>query len=112
MSELKPCPFCGSAVTLQEEQGVIGFQCMIGTGCAKSGLVTAFDARDKDTAIPAWNRRADPPEEDATHKLIANLFELALEWKSRDCAFRDPDARYCELKEQAKALGYLDGSRL
>jgi hypothetical protein len=67
---------------------------------------------DKETAIAAWNRRADPPEADATHKLIANLFELALEWKSRDCAFRDPDARYCELKEQAKALGYLDGSRL
>ena len=110
MSEtLKPCPFCGS-LEVVIDQDVCGnmlwnAQCM---ACEAASCV----CDSIDLAIAAWNRRAESAAGADTHKLIANLFELALEWKSRDCAFRDPDARYCELEKQAKALGYLDGSRL
>ena len=109
MSELKPCPSCGST-NIAIHKDVYGNFIWWGE-CYDCDLSTS-GCDTEDRAVAAWNRRAESSAGSDTHKLSANLFELALEWKSRDCAFRDPDARYCELEKQAKALGYLDGSRL
>ncbi len=109
MSELKPCPFCRSAdVVIQKDVHgnllwwAVCLQCDTSSG--------AFDSVDK--AIAAWNTRAESPELAATRRLVRDMFELALEWKARDCAYKDPDARYCELKQRAIELGLLEGSKV
>ena len=114
MSEtLKPCPFCkGPNIVVIEREDKEHPDTVYSMAQCGDCLTEGPLSLDYIQAGEKWNRRAESAAGADTHKLIANLFELALEWKSRDCAFRDPDARYCELKEQAKALGYLDGSRL
>lgn len=59
MSKLLPCPFCGSAVTLQPifDGDGFGFRCVNGSPCIGSGLLQGFMSDSRETAIAAWNRR-------------------------------------------------------
>lgn len=56
-AELLPCPFCGSAVTLTEREGFVGLTCPPESPCTGSRLYQCFHAKDRATAIAAWNRR-------------------------------------------------------
>ena len=61
--ELKPCPFCGSNVTIEvSENGKAGaFVCTSGSLCIGSGLLIGFVPEDRDSSIAAWNTRAIDP---------------------------------------------------
>lgn len=54
MSELKPCPFCGSTdLEIDDVPGTDAYG-VICCGCGISMVPTAFD---KECAIEEWNRR-------------------------------------------------------
>ena len=57
---LKPCPFCGSDVTIEvSENGKAGaFVCTSGSVCIGSGLLIGFVPENRDSSIAAWNTRA------------------------------------------------------
>lgn len=57
---IRPCPFCGSTVTLVEQHdGSHLFACDQRSTCQGSGLVAyARPGRSLDSAVEAWNRRA------------------------------------------------------
>ena len=62
MSELKPCPFCGSAPTMVTdaiEEGDIYNDCQV--ICRECGASGEFE-KDTSVSIAAWNRRAAPSE--------------------------------------------------
>jgi Lar family restriction alleviation protein len=99
VSELKNCPFCGGEVKLQEDMEVCGFVCPKDSSCHKSGLVTAFNTSDKETAIAAWNRRAESAALTAVRERNGNL-SVAL---AAMTAERDKD--YAGMREmQAKFI--------
>jgi uncharacterized coiled-coil DUF342 family protein len=50
-TELKPCPFCGSAAVLVDEDGTYWVRCV---ACCASAQVSSFP----DRAVEAWNQRA------------------------------------------------------
>ena len=60
MSELKPCPFCGSPVHIKRDaaSGLGDFVCADGAPCRGSKLIVAFPLENEALAIEAWNRRA------------------------------------------------------
>jgi hypothetical protein len=56
--ELKPCPFCGSEVTIKRETHIGWIKCTNPHSiCIGSGLGFAFISGDEETAIAAWNTR-------------------------------------------------------
>ena len=57
MENLKPCPFCGGEADYYENYY---HGCNI--YCQKCGA--EFECDSEAEAIEAWNRRAEPPEED------------------------------------------------
>lgn len=62
--ELKPCPNCGSRVTVESAGptgALIVLICEEGSPCRGSGLGVYIDASKKEQAFEAWNRRASPP---------------------------------------------------
>ena len=54
MSELKPCPFCGSEkVKAQQSLGIVMIL------CNKCGATVSFYEKErKEQTVEAWNRRA------------------------------------------------------
>lgn len=55
MAELKPCPFCGG-----EAEIISGFGGKYTVQCEKGGcMANIMWCPDKDSAIKAWNRRAE-----------------------------------------------------
>lgn len=56
--ELKPCPFCGSEVSIEHDDGLSFFRCAAGSTCAGSGLIAFCATEQAVTAIAAWNTRA------------------------------------------------------
>jgi Lar family restriction alleviation protein len=56
--ELKPCPFCGSEVTIATGVTASAIYCGSPSSCLGSGLLIGFGPNDECTAIDAWNRRA------------------------------------------------------
>jgi hypothetical protein len=82
---LKPCPFCGSAATLEDERLLWVARC---TGCGacvlgdhapepEQEMPSAYWEPFKQSAVDRWNRRATPPAPEVgemaelTEKLIA-----------------------------------------
>jgi hypothetical protein len=66
---LKPCPFCGSAATLEDERLLWVARC---TGCGvcvlgdrapepEQEMLSAYWEPFKQSAVDRWNRRATPP---------------------------------------------------
>ena len=56
--ELKPCPFCGEAVTLKEaSENLMVIVCGTDSTCIGSGVSISFLRRDTTKAIAAWNTR-------------------------------------------------------
>jgi len=52
MTELKPCPFCGSKAEIyQDYEGSWTIECTV---C----FARSWPRKDKEQAIEAWNRRA------------------------------------------------------
>ena len=110
MSELKPCPFCNGpnivVIEREDKEHPDAVYSMAQCGdCLAEGPLSL----DYIQAQKKWNTRAESPNLAATRKLVSDLVELALEWKARDCAFKDPGARYMELKQRAIELGLLEG---
>ena len=63
-TELKPCPFCGCAVTISSGGSDLRWLlCSEGSACAGSGLHTVFKEADQAAAIAAWNRRTPAPQD-------------------------------------------------
>lgn len=66
MEELKPCPFCGADGRIQKQDNSMFVYCD-GPNCLVA-LGESYDPDgmpdhafyDEETAIAAWNRRADP----------------------------------------------------
>lgn len=58
-SALKPCPNCGCDVTLVERGNLLVFLCPPESPCIGSGLGTYGMASKRESAIEAFNRRAD-----------------------------------------------------
>ena len=59
MSELKPCPFCGSEAILREKKGLGTWivECLNGR-CPASYMI-GWDYDTQIEAIEAWNRRVN-----------------------------------------------------
>lgn len=53
MSEIKPCPFCGSSASLQKTRTIYPHVVCDSEGCEACGPVV----ESPDAAIEAWNRR-------------------------------------------------------
>ncbi len=86
MAELKPCPFCGSAVKFEEEWAdavsvFYSFNCdSCGMYCFQNELVP------QDIAIEAWTNRVENEELEFTRSFIHEHgldFALASAWKGR-----------------------------
>ena len=57
MSDLKPCPFCGSKASmlyLSDLEGVMWFVC-----CPSCGIGQQLDYKSEEDAAEVWNRRAN-----------------------------------------------------
>ena len=88
MTDLKPCPFCGSRdFIISEWKDFVSIKC--GQCEAKVG------ALDEKTAIEYWNTR---PVEDELKKYEAALIEICF-----CCAAVD-----CSLEQQSEALKAID----
>lgn len=58
-TELKPCPFCGNnAKPRRFRSGILKYKAVHYVECAVCRIRTSVEL-DIDTAIEAWNRRAD-----------------------------------------------------
>lgn len=68
--ELKPCPFCGMTPVFQDfkDGNAIGCVCPEGSPCRGSKLFLCFDTNSRESAIAAWNTRADAAEIAALRK--------------------------------------------
>jgi ssDNA-binding Zn-finger/Zn-ribbon topoisomerase 1 len=60
--ELKPCPFCGGAITLDYRASgrLVAFLCGEASTCRGSGLGQYAAAESLETAVDCWNRRPIP----------------------------------------------------
>jgi len=70
---VKPCPFCGSNVVIDVSDDLTtgAFVCDQKSTCIESGLLTGFNMAFKDSAIAAWNTRADRIE--VLEKALTNM---------------------------------------
>ena len=78
MGALKPCPFCGSDVTLEtggETDGLLKFVCAEGSACRGGRVFTCCLAEDWGTAIATWNTRT--PSEAVLVEALAKLADLS-----------------------------------
>ena len=56
---LRPCPFCGGDVTLVPRDKLHVFKCPDGSPCLGVGFATYAKSDQLESAIAAWNTRAD-----------------------------------------------------
>lgn len=65
---LKPCPFCGGEAELREwDWPYVRFQCR----CSKCKCQARARMADRQSAITAWNTRAETPENAALRENLA-----------------------------------------
>ena len=78
MTELKPCPFCGSAAL----HGINAYRTGIFIGCSKDCLISpSVELNTEAEAITAWNHR--PADESLVRKVLeAAAARADLEWFS------------------------------
>lgn len=58
--DLKPCLFCGHEIALSTRRKLVAFVCSgPDETCAGSGLMTCCTTEQLETAVAAWNRRAE-----------------------------------------------------
>lgn len=120
MEELKPCPFCGGAISIGEASafGVTlnGFEC---GGCDQSsGFCSVFEPEHRRTAIAAWNRRAsvaagartETPEVEALVKAGNKLLSFKEYLLNDDNKNPAPDAVYKALANFISALAAFKGA--
>lgn len=56
--ELRPCPFCGGPVTIEDRgDNLLAFLCEPTSPCIGSGFGQYAMAEKRDSAIATWNRR-------------------------------------------------------
>jgi hypothetical protein len=76
--------------------------------CQVSYPIRARAVRVYEEMVASAPKVPEKDREKAIRELVRGLVELALEWRSPDCAFINPAARYVELKREAQALGYVE----
>jgi hypothetical protein len=109
---LKPCPFCGSAATLEDERLLWVARC---TGCGvcvlgdrasepEQEMPSAYWEPLKQSAVDRWNRRAAPPAPEpgevgqavgncARIELVVALHSLASQFENETAAFTGDDLK-------------------
>ena len=72
---LKPCPFCGGSVTIDDcgEGDLFVFLCQEGSSCIGSGFANYGLRSKKAKAITAWNTRADGDRIEALQAEVERL---------------------------------------
>ena len=92
--ELKPCPWCGGAPTLCEDDSYGNFH--IGCNPCDNGFVGKI--ADRETVIAAWNQRHAPAAPEGVDEIIyVDVFantEYERTWAADDSPFTPPFARY------------------
>jgi hypothetical protein len=73
ISDLLPCPFCGSEVEIMREGDWGAIVCNSVSDCVVSGLIVGFKLEDEITGIDTWNRRALPAVQPDLHSLVAGI---------------------------------------
>ena len=58
MTELKPCPFCGSKASLHEKPAKQAWIVECTNGTCPASYMIGWDYETEKEAIEAWNRRA------------------------------------------------------
>ncbi|EIU1446615.1 Lar family restriction alleviation protein [Pseudomonas aeruginosa] len=89
MSELKPCPFCGSPAIAVDDDGLTFVRCQPGSGCKGTGLISFWQTENSDTAIAAWNTRALPADQVGVWGAMEPKTNVSSE-SHRKGAFRSP----------------------
>ncbi|MBV6140022.1 Lar family restriction alleviation protein [Pseudomonas aeruginosa] len=82
MSELKPCPFCGSPAIAVDDDGLTFVRCQPGSGCKGTGLISFWQTENSDTAIAAWNTRALPADQVLVPRAL--LEDIEMTWRIFD----------------------------
>ena len=93
MSDLKPCPFCGSDA-VHTERSYFRDVLIYCENCDAYFTVDSFAADEKDV-IEAWNRRAEP-ERTAKVINITHVRGYPAEGECGNCGYDvDDDGYYC-----------------
>jgi Lar family restriction alleviation protein len=85
MTELKPCPFCGSSsncLDIQTHQGISkDYICVCCRSCKATGVIHSTE----EEAITAWNTRTLQDREGLKEFLLPLLHRIALTWDGMYC---------------------------